>query len=60
LGLRVITFIGESICTYANAFPEKTDFLTTKSVEVSGKSVAPATNAAFNFAATRGARAFPF
>ncbi len=45
--------------TFANAFPEKTFFLTTKPFEVSGNATAPDTNAALNLADNLGAIALP-
>ena len=43
--------------TKANALPEKTDFLTTNPLLVSGNEIAPATKPALRRAATRGAMA---
>ena len=44
---------------FAKAFPEKTFFLTTKPLLVSGNATAPETRPAFNLADNLGAIAFP-
>src|SRR5687768_8311241 len=55
----VITFMSVFTDTCANAFPEKTFFLTVKPFEVSGKATAPETRPAFKRTANRGAIDLP-
>jgi len=52
-------FTGVLIATLAKAFPEKTFFLTTKPLVVSGNPTAPDTNPAFKRMESLGAMAFP-
>ena len=60
MGLSAIIFTAVFTAIFANAFPEKTFFLTINPFEVSGNATAPDTRPAFSLADRRGASAFPF
>src|SRR5215831_390650 len=59
LGLSAMIFISVFSEMFAKAFPEKTFFLTTNPLLVSGKATAPATRPALRRADNRGAIALP-